>query len=66
MSLKFQRIITLFHLPYSLSVSRLADHPWLAVGLQPGSLFQPQGNKTVHLYNWEERKVHQIFDAGEQ
>jgi ankyrin repeat protein len=49
---------------HSLSVSRSADHPWLAVGLQPGSLFQPQGNKTVHLYNWEERKVHQIFDAG--
>ena len=48
----------------SLSVSRSADHPWMAVGLQPGSLFQPQGNKTVHLYNWQEGKVHQIFDAG--
>ena len=34
------------------------------MGLQPGSLFQPQGNKTVHLYDWKEGKVHQIFDAG--
>ena len=49
---------------HSLSVSRAADHPWIAVGLQPGSLFEPQGNKTVHLYNWQEGKVHQIFDAG--
>jgi ankyrin repeat protein len=49
---------------HSLSVSRSGENPWIAVGLQPGSLFEPQGNKTVHLYNWREGKVHQIFDAG--
>ena len=49
---------------HSLSVSRSPEHPWIAVGLQPGSLFQPQGNKNVHLYNWQNGKVHQIFDAG--
>ena len=49
----------------SLSMSQSPDHPWVAVGLQPGTLFTPQGNKSVHLYNWKEKKLYQIFDAGE-
>ena len=46
-------------------MSKSAEHPWIAVGLQPGSLFEPHGNKTIHLYDWREGKLHQIFDAGE-
>jgi len=49
---------------YSLSMSPSLNSPWLAVGLQPGKMFQPKGNKLVYLYNWETRERHHIFDAG--
>ena len=48
----------------SLSMSPSLNSPWLAVGLQPGKMFQPKGNKLVYFYNWETRERHHIFDAG--
>jgi len=28
---------------------------WLAVGVQPGSRFNPAGSKVVHLFDWSTR-----------
>ncbi|XP_019848951.1 PREDICTED: uncharacterized protein LOC109580353 isoform X2 [Amphimedon queenslandica] len=47
-----------------LSVSPCEDAPWLAAVLQPGSLFVPEGNQKVHIYNWKEKKVYHILDTG--
>ena len=47
-----------------MSFSPAASAPWLAVVLQPGEVFSPHGNKTIHVYNWKEKKVCHIFDAG--
>ena len=47
-----------------LSVSQCEDAPWLAAVLQPGSLFIPEGNQKVHIYNWKEKKVYHILDTG--
>ena len=47
-----------------MSFSPSLEAPWMAVVLQPGELFTPTGNKTIHVYNWKEKKVCHIFDAG--
>ena len=45
-------------------MSPCEDAPWLAAVLQPGSLFVPEGNQKVHIYNWKEKKVYHILDTG--
>ena len=50
---------------HSLSVSPSHNHPFLAVGVQPGKQFRPVGNKQVYLYEWKTEKLHCIpFDIG--
>ena len=51
-------------LSFSLSISPTPNCPWLAVGMQPGTMFSAMGNKLVYLLDWETRELHEIFDAG--
>lgn len=50
---------------YCLAMSCTSTCPWLAVGTQPGKLFEPSGNKLVYLLNWQTKKVQHIFDGGD-
>ena len=45
-------------------VCSIPDSTVLAVVIQPGSLFNPKGNKLIRVYDWKSCKCLQTIDTG--